>query len=156
MTGFTISTANVSANNLFARPLFRMGLAVSAKNIFPSNLQGLPTWYEVRVSDRGCLARRGGVDMVVAVNGQTLRQDYASLEPGGYFFYDSSKQLPEDFSREDITLIGIPLTLMVNEAFAGNRQRPLLQNIVYVGAVAALLDMDVSMLKKGIGRQYAK
>ena len=149
-------SGSASANNLFARSLFRMGLAVSAKNIFPSNIQGLPTWYEVRVSDRGCLARRGGVDMVVAVNGQTLRQDYASLEPGGYFFYDSSKQLPEDFSREDITLIGIPLTLMVNEAFAGNRQRPLLQNIVYVGAVAALLDMDVSMLKEGIGRQYAK
>lgn len=149
-------SGSASANNLFARSLFRMGLAVSAKNIFPSNIQGLPTWYEVRVNDQGCLARRGGVDMVVAVNGQTLRQDYATLEPGGYFFFDSSKQLPEDFTREDVTIIGIPLTLLVNEAFSGNKQRPLLQNIVYVGAVAALLDMDLSMLEEGIGRQYAK
>ncbi|NLZ18128.1 MAG: 2-oxoacid:acceptor oxidoreductase subunit alpha [Desulfobulbaceae bacterium] len=149
-------SGSASANNLFARSLFRMGLAVSAKNIFPSNIQGLPTWYEVRVNDQGYLARRGGVDMVVAVNGQTLRQDYASLEPGGYFFFDSSKQLPEDFTRGDITAIGIPLTLLVNEAFQGNRQAPLLKNIVYVGAVAALLDMDLSMLEEGIGRQYAK
>ncbi len=149
-------SGSASANNLFARSLFRIGLAVSAKNIFPSNIQGLPTWYEVRVNDRGYLARRGGVDMVVAVNGQTLRQDYATLEPGGYFFFDSSKQLPDDFSRGDITTIGIPLTLLVNEAFQGNRQAPLLKNIVYVGAVAALLDMDLGMLQESIGRQYAK
>ena len=149
-------SGSASANNLFARSLFRMGLAVSAKNIFPSNIQGLPTWYEVRVNDSGFLARRGGVDMVVAVNGQTLRQDYHSLEPGGYFVFDSSKPLPEDFTRKDISAIGIPLTLLVNEAFAGSKQRPLLQNIVYVGAVAALLDMNLAILQEGIDRQFAK
>ncbi len=149
-------SGSASANNLFARSLFRMGLAVSAKNIFPSNIQGLPTWYEVRVNDQGHLARRGGVDMVVAVNGQTLRQDYASLEPGGYFVFDSSKQLPEDFNRTDVTVIGVPLTLLVNEAFAGNKQQPLLRNIVYVGAVAALLNMDLEVLEDGIGRQFIK
>ncbi len=149
-------SGSASANSLFARSLFRMGMAVSAKNIFPSNIQGLPTWYEVRVNDSGFLARRGGVDMAVAVNGQTLRQDYHSLEPGGYFVFDSSKPLPEDFTRNDITPVGIPFTLLANEAFAGNKQRPLLQNLVYVGAVAALLDMDPAILEEGMGRQFAK
>lgn len=149
-------SGSASANSLFARSLFRMGLSVSAKNIFPSNIQGLPTWYEVRVSDAGHLARRGGVDLVVAVNGQTLRQDYDSLEPGGYFVFDSSKPLPEEYGRRDVTTIGIPLTLLVNEAFAGSKQRPLLQNVVYVGALAALLDMGLEILQEDIDHRYAK
>jgi 2-oxoglutarate ferredoxin oxidoreductase subunit alpha len=115
---FVIRFANVngsgsaSANNLFAKAVFRMGVPVSPKNIFPSNIQGLPTWYEVRINEQGYVGRRGDVDMVVAVNGQTLRQDYETLAAGGYFLYDSSKPLPEELQRDDITIIGIPLTTL--------------------------------------------
>src|SRR5512133_3439938 len=131
---FVIRFANVngsgsaSANNLFAKAVFRMGVPVSPKNIFPSNIQGLPTWYEVRVNEHGYLGRRGDVDMVVAVNGQTLRQDYDGLASGGYFIHDSSKPLPEDFQRGDVMVIGIPMTLMCNETFDNPRMRPLLKN----------------------------
>ena len=159
---FVIRFANVngsgsaSANNLFAKAVFRMGVPVSPKNIFPSNIQGLPTWYEVRVNEKGCVGRRGGVDMVVAVNGQTLRQDYDSLVPGGYFLYDSSKALPEDFQRDDITIIGIPLTMLCNETFDNPRMRPLLKNIIYVGALAALLDMEMQVLIDSLKKQFRK
>jgi 2-oxoglutarate ferredoxin oxidoreductase subunit alpha len=116
---FVIRFANVngsgsaSANNLFAKAVFRLGVPVSPKNIFPSNIQGLPTWYEVRVNEQGYLGRRGGYDFIVAVNGQTLKKDYEDLAPGGYFFYDSTRSLPDDFFRQDITLIGIPLTQII-------------------------------------------
>ncbi len=159
---FVIRFANVngsgsaSANNLFAKAVFRMGVPVSPKNIFPSNIQGLPTWYEVRVNEAGHVGRRGGYDLVVAVNGQTLRQDYDGLEPGGYFLYDSSRPLPEDFQRDDLTLIGIPLTHLVNEAVANVRMRPLLKNILYVGALAALFDMDLAVLADSLRRQFEK
>jgi len=159
---FVIRFANVngsgsaSANNLFAKAVFRMGVPVSPKNIFPSNIQGLPTWYEVRVNEQGCVGRRGDVDMVVAVNGQTLRQDYESLVPGGYFLYDSSKALPEDFQRDDITLIPIPLTNLCNAAFENPRMRPLLKNIIYVGALAALLDMELQVLIDSLKKQFRK
>ncbi|MDD2465622.1 MAG: 2-oxoacid:acceptor oxidoreductase subunit alpha [Desulfobulbus sp.] len=159
---FVIRFANVngsgsaSANNLFAKAVFRMGVPVSPKNIFPSNIQGLPTWYEVRVNERGCVGRRGDVDMVVAVNGQTLRQDYETLVPGGYFIYDSSKPLAEDFQRDDITVIGIPLTILCNETFDNPRMRPLLKNIIYVGALAALLDMELQVLNDSLNKQFRK
>jgi ferredoxin len=124
---FVIRFANVngsgsaSANNLFAKAVFRMGVPVSPKNIFPSNIQGLPTWYEVRVNEQGHVGRRGDVDLVVAVNGQTLRQDYDNLLAGGYFIFDSSKPLPETFQRDDITVIGIPMTQLCNETFDTRR-----------------------------------
>lgn len=159
---FVIRFANVngsgsaSANNLFAKAVFRMGVPVSPKNIFPSNIQGLPTWYEVRVNEQGRVGRRGDIDMVVAVNGQTLRQDYDSLVPGGYFLYDSSKALPEDFQRDDITIIGIPLTLLCNEAFDNPKMRPLLKNIIYVGALASLLDMELQVLIDSLIKQFRK
>ena len=159
---FVIRFANVngsgsaSANNLFAKAVFRMGVPVSPKNIFPSNIQGLPTWYEVRVNEAGHVGRRGGYDLVVAVNGQTLRQDYDGLEPGGYFLYDSSRPLPEDFQRDDLTLIPIPLTHLVNEAVANVRMRPLLKNILYVGALAALFDMELAVLADSLRRQFEK
>jgi 2-oxoglutarate ferredoxin oxidoreductase subunit alpha len=159
---FVIRFANVngsgsaSANNLFAKAVFRMGVPVSPKNIFPSNIQGLPTWYEVRVNEHGYVGRRGDVDMVVAVNGQTLRQDYDTLVPGGYFLYDSSKPLPEDCQRDDITVIGVPLTLLCNETFENPRMRPLLKNIIYVGALAALLDMELQVLIDSLTRQFRK
>ena len=159
---FVIRFANVngsgsaSANNLFAKAVFRMGVPVSPKNIFPSNIQGLPTWYEVRVNEQGCVGRRGDVDMVVAVNGQTLRQDYEGLVPGGYFLHDSSKPLPEDFQRDDITVIGIPLTNLCNATFENPRMRPLLKNIIYVGVLAALLDMELQVLVDSLRKQFRK
>lgn len=159
---FVIRFANVngsgsaSANNLFAKAVFRSGVPVSPKNIFPSNIQGLPTWYEVRVSEQGHLGRRGGYDFIVAVNGQTLKKDYDDLQPGGYFLYDSTKTLSDDFSRNDITLIGMPLTDICNREIDNPKLRPLLKNIIYVGALAYLLDMDFSILTDSIARQFSK
>ena len=159
---FVIRFANVngsgsaSANNLFAKAVFRLGVPVSPKNIFPSNIQGLPTWYEVRVNEQGYLGRRGGYDFIVAVNGQTLKKDYEELEPGGYFFYDSTRSLPDDFVRKDITLIGIPLTQICIREIVNPKLRQLLKNILYVGALAHLLDMDFSVLTDSITRQFKK
>ena len=159
---FVIRFANIngsgsaSANNLFAKAVFCMGVPVSPKNIFPSNIQGLPTWYEVRVNEHGWVGRRGDYDMIVAVNGQTLRQDFEELATGGYFIYDSSKSLPEDLQRDDITVIGIPLTILCNETFPNPRMRPLLKNIVYVGALASLLEMDPQVLIDSLNKQFRK
>ncbi len=159
---FVIRFANIngsgsaSANNLFAKAVFRMGVPVSPKNIFPSNIQGLPTWYEVRVNEHGWVGRRGDYDMIVAANGQTLRQDFEELATGGYFIYDSSKALPEDLQRDDITVIGIPLTILCNETFPNPRMRPLLKNIVYVGALASLLEMDLQVLIDSLTKQFRK
>ncbi len=159
---FVIRFANVngsgsaSANNLFAKAVFRLGVPVSPKNIFPSNIQGLPTWYEVRVSEHGYLGRRGGVDFIVAINGQTLKKDYDQVLPGGYFLYDSSKQLPAIFNRNDITEIGIPLTQICNEEYSDPRQRQLFKNIIYVGALAYLFKMDFSVFTDSIKQQFAK
>ncbi len=159
---FVIRFANVngsgsaSANNLFAKSIFRLGVPVSPKNIFPSNIQGLPTWYEVRVNEKGYLGRRGGYDFIVAVNGQTLKKDYDELAPGGYFMYDSARQLPAGFVRDDITLIDIPLTQICNQEIEDPKLRQLLKNIIYVGALAHLLDMEFSVLTDSISSQYKK
>lgn len=159
---FVVRFANVngsgsaSANNLFARALFRLGVPVSPKNIFPSNIQGLPTWYEVRVSEHGYLGRRGGFDLVVAVNGQTLLQDYRELLPGGYFIYDSTRELSSDFQRTDITPIGIPLTQLCNDAFDNAKLRQLLKNIIYVGSLAFLIDLEFTILTEAIEKQFAR
>lgn len=159
---FVIRFANVngsgsaSANALFAKSVFRLGVPVSPKNIFPSNIQGLPTWYEVRINEKGNLGRRGGYDVVVAMNGQTLKKDYEGLAPGGYFMYDSARQLPADFARDDITLIDIPLTQICNREFEDPKLRQLLKNIIYVGALAHLFDMEFSVLTDSILSQYKK
>jgi len=159
---FVVRFANVngsgsaSANNLFAKVVYRLGVPVSPKNIFPSNIQGLPTWYEVRVSEKGYLGRRGGVDFIVAVNGRTLKQDYDMLQPGGYFLFDSTRQLPDTFQREDITLIDIPLTQLCNDEFDNPRLRQLLNNIVYIGALAYLLDIGMDPVTDSIKRQFSK
>lgn len=159
---FVIRFANVngsgsaSANNLFAQTIFRMGIPVSPKNIFPSNIQGLPTWYEVRVNERGYLGRRGGYDMVVAVNGQTLIRDHQELASGGYFFYDSTRPLPDECRRTDIAVIGIPLTELCNAAFENPKLRQLLKNIIYVGALAHLLGMEFTVLTDSIQKQFKK
>ena len=141
---FVIKFANVngsgsaSANALFAKSVLRMGVPVAARNIFPSNIQGLPTWYEVRVSEADHLGRRGGVDLMVAMNPQTWKRDLAEIDPGGYLFYDSTKPLPPEGVRDDITVLGVPLTALCNAAYADPRQRQLFKNIIYVGALEAL------------------
>ena len=157
---FVIKFANVngsgsaSANELFAKSIMRMGVPVSPRNIFPSNIQGLPTWYEVRVTEKCYLGRRGGVDLMVAMNPQTWKQDVAEVEPGGYLFYDNSKPLPQSAFREDINVIGMPLTEICNATYTDARERQLFKNIIYVGALAALLDIDPNEVAELIGEQY--
>src|SRR3979490_2425494 len=157
---FVVRFANVngsgsaSANELFARSILRHGVPVSPRNIFPSNIQGLPTWYEVRVTEDGHLGARGGVDLMVAMNPQTWDKDVASIEPGGYLFYDSTKPLPKSKFRDDITVVGVPLTTICNREYIDLRQRQLFKNVIYLGALSALLDMDVGVLEKLIAEQF--
>jgi len=157
---FVVKFANVngsgsaSANELFAKSILRMGVPVSPRNIFPSNIQGLPTWYEVRVCEAGWLGRRGGVDLMVAMNPQTWDADLAEIEPGGYLVYDNSKPLPRSKFREDVHVIGIPLTQICNATYSDPRQRQLFKNIMYVGALSALLDIDPAEIERLIGEQY--
>ena len=155
---FVIKFANVngsgsaSANQMFAKGVFRSGVPVSPKNIFPSNIQGLPTWFEVRVSEKGYLGRREGVDIVVAMNPQSYNQDLMELNSGGYLLYDSSWK--RDFKRSDINVIEIPLTKLCVEEFSNPKQRLLFKNIVYVGALSYLLDMDKEIYEILIKEQF--
>ena len=157
---FVVKFANVngsgsaSANELFARSLLRMGVPVSPRNIFPSNIQGLPTWYEVRISERGYLARRGGVDLMVAMNPQTWDKDLAEIEPGGYLFYDSSRPMPASKFRADITVLGVPLADLCATRYDDPRERQLLKNIVYVGVLAAMLGIEPEVIATLLGEQY--
>jgi 2-oxoglutarate ferredoxin oxidoreductase subunit alpha len=157
---FVVKFANVngsgsaSANELFARSVLRMGVPVSPRNIFPSNIQGLPTWYEVRVSERGWLGRRGGVDLAVAMNPQTWEQDLAEIEPGGYLFYDCTKSLPASWFRDDINVIGVPLTEICAAKYDSPRERQLLKNIMIVGVLSALLGLEPEVIAQLLGEQY--
>ncbi|MBV8576598.1 MAG: 2-oxoacid:acceptor oxidoreductase family protein, partial [Acetobacteraceae bacterium] len=157
---FVIRFANVngsgsaSANRLFARSILRMGVPATPRNIFPSNIQGLPTWYEVRISEEGHLGARGGTDLMVAMNPQTWDQDVASIEPGGYLFYDSTKPLPAAKFRRDVTVCGVPLTEICNREYSDLRERQLFKNVVYVGGLAALLDIDATEIEKLIAEQF--
>ena len=157
---FVVRFANVngsgsaSANELFARAVLRMGIPVSPRNIFPSNIQGLPTWYEVRISRDGHLGARGGVDFMIAMNPQTWDKDVTSIEPGGYLLYDSTKPIPASRFRADITVIGVPLTEMCNKTYTDPRQRQLFKNIIYLGALSALLDIDTAVIVKLFGEQF--
>lgn len=148
-------TGSASANYLFAKSIFRMGIPVSPKNIFPSNIQGLPTWYEVRVNEKGYLGRREGVDICVSVNPQSLKQDVACVKPGGYFVYDNTKPLAAEFIREDITYLGIPLMATCNREYTDPRQRQLFKNVMYVGALSALLEIELSALEELLAEQFA-
>src|SRR5690554_3864234 len=148
-------TGSASANFLFAKAIFRMGIPVSPKNIFPSNIQGLPTWYEVRISEQGYLGRRAGIDLMVAVNAQSMAQDVNDVRPGGYFMYDSTKKLPSAYIREDIHYLGIPMMEMSNANFTDARQRQLFKNIIYVGALAQLLGIEFSVLETLLAEQFA-
>jgi 2-oxoglutarate ferredoxin oxidoreductase subunit alpha len=157
---FVVKFANVngsgsaSANELFAKSFLRMGIPVSPRNIFPSNIQGLPTWYEVRVTEQGHLGRRGGVDLMVAMNPQTWDKDIAEIEPGGYLLYDSTRPLPASKFRADIHLIGVPLTQIAATKFADPKERQLLKNIMYVGVLSAMLGIDPEVIATLLGEQY--
>ena len=157
---FVVKFANVngsgsaSANNMFAKAVFRMGIPVSPHNIFPSNIQGLPTWYEVRISEAGYLGRREGVDLMVAMNEQTIKKDIESVLPGGYVLYDSSKPLAPDLVRDDVNYLGIPIKDICLREFDKPAQRQLFKNIVYVGALAAFLKIDFKVLTDLVSDQF--
>src|SRR5256885_5090994 len=156
---FVVKFANVngsgsaSANTLFAKSIMRMGVPVSPRNIFPSNIQGLPTWYEVRVSDAGWLGRRGGVDMMVAMNPQTWDKDVAEVDPGGYLFYDSTKPLPPSKFRDDINVIGLPLTEISNATYTDARERQLSKTILYAGALPRPMGTEPEIIPDPLGQR---
>lgn len=160
INNFTVRFANVngtgsaSSNFMFAKSIFRMGVPVTPKNIFPSNIQGLPTWYDVRVSEKGYLGRKDSVDLLVCVNPQSMVKDIESVCSGGYFMYDNTKPLHKDYIREDITYIGIPLTGICNKEYTDPRQRQLFKNIIYVGALSALLDIEFGVLESLVAEQF--
>ena len=143
---FKIATANgtgsASANGLIMQAIFRMGVPVTGKNVFPSNIQGLPTWYEIRVNKHGYTARTPTFDLMVALNAATYAKDVAEVRSGGYLMFDSSWPLDEKLKRSDVTFIGVPLAEMCNAQFKGVRERILMKNIAYAGALAALIGMD--------------
>lgn len=157
---FVVKFANIngsgsaSANNMFAKSVFRMGIPVSPHNIFPSNIQGLPTWYEVRVSEAGYLGRREGVDLMVAMNEQTIAKDIEEVLPGGYVLYDSSKALPEHLIKDELNYLPIPLKDICIREFDKPNQRQLFKNIVYVGALAAFLNIDFQVLTGLVSDQF--
>ncbi len=157
---FVIRFANVngsgsaSANGMFAKALFRMGIPVSTRNIFPSNIQGLPTWFEVRVSEAGYLGRREGVDLMVAMNAETYADDVAAVKPGGFLLYDNSKPLGRDLRRTDITEIGIPIATLLLSEFDDPKQRGLFKNICYLGALSALLNIEFEVITDMVSVQY--
>ncbi|MCA6234959.1 MAG: 2-oxoacid:acceptor oxidoreductase subunit alpha, partial [Phenylobacterium sp.] len=147
-------SGSASANSMFAKSVLRMGVPVAVRNIFPSNIQGLPTWFEVRVTGEGHLGRRGGVDMMVAMNPQTWDKDVAEIEPGGYLFYDSTKPMPASKFRDDITVVGVPLTAICNAAYTVARERQLFKNIIYVGALASLLGIEIAVIEQLLAEQF--
>jgi len=157
---FVVKFANVNgsgsaaANGLFAKAILRMGVPVAARNIFPSNIQGMPTWYEVRVVEAGWRGRRGGVELMVAMNPETWKSDLAEVESGGFVFYDSTKSLPHTKMRDDITLLGVPLTDICHEAYSDVRQRQLFKNVMYVGALAAILGIEAEVVDGLLAVQF--
>lgn len=148
-------TGSASANAMLMKALFRMGIPVCGKNYFPSNIQGLPTWYEIRVSAEGHLARSGRVDVMVAMNAETYRKDHAEVATGGYLIYDSTWPRSQLFNRPDIHILGVPLSRICNENFDKARSRILMKNIMYVGVLAALLDLDMNIIRQLLNEQFA-
>lgn len=161
LNDFVIKLANVngtgsaSANSLLMKSMFRMGIPVMGKNYFPSNIQGLPTWYEIRVTRDGYVARSGRIDLMVAMNAETYAKDVRDVSPGGYLIYDSTWPRPALLKREDITILGAPFARICNETFQGVRARILLKNIMYAGLLAALLEIDLEEMRKLLGESYA-
>jgi 2-oxoglutarate/2-oxoacid ferredoxin oxidoreductase subunit alpha len=157
---FKIATANgtgsASANGLIMQAIFRMGVPVTGKNVFPSNIQGLPTWYEIRVSRKGYTARTPDFDLMVAMNPATYQKDVTELRPGGWLIYDSTWPLDDALVRPDVTSLGIPLAHMVNTEFKGVRERILMKNIAYTGALAGLLDMDTEIIRTLLAEKFSR
>src|SRR6478752_7762803 len=149
-------TGSASANGLIMQAIFRMGIPVAGKNLFPSNIQGLPTWYEIRVSKDGYAARSLEYDLLVAMNSQTYERDVSEVRPGGYLMYDSSWPLDDSLHREDITFLGVPLAQMCNDAFKDPRERILMKNIAYTGALVAALDIDMGVVDALLVEKFAK
>jgi 2-oxoglutarate ferredoxin oxidoreductase subunit alpha len=149
-------TGSASANTLLMKSIFRSGIPVMGKNYFPSNIQGLPTWYEIRVTKDGYVARSGKVDIMVAMNAETYGKDMREVAPGGYLIYDSTWPRPALLKREEITVIGVPLAKLCNESFTGVRTRILMKNICYAGVLAALLDLDLQKIRELLAETYAK
>ncbi len=148
-------TGSASANGLIMKSLFRMGIPVTGKNLFPSNIQGLPTWYEIRASRQGYMSRSKGVDVMVAMNPQTYQKDLAEVSPGGFLVYDSTWPRERNLQRDDITVLGVPLSRMVNETFAVARIRILMKNVAYAGVLTALLDIDLEIIKTLLEETFA-
>ena len=157
---FVVKFANVNgsgsaaANGLFAKSVLRMGVPVAARNIFPSNIQGLPTWYEVRVTEAGWRGRRGGVDLMVQMNPESWNADIAEIEPGGYLLYDSTKPIPSSKLRTDVAILGMPLTAICQQMYSDVRQRQLFKNIIYVGGLAALLGIEPDVVTALLNVQF--
>jgi 2-oxoglutarate/2-oxoacid ferredoxin oxidoreductase subunit alpha len=149
-------TGSASANTLLMKSIFRSGIPVMGKNYFPSNIQGLPTWYEIRITRDGYVARSGQVDIMVAMNAETYARDMREVAPGGYLVYDSTWPRPALLKREDITVLGVPLAQLCNENFNGVRTRILMKNIAYAGVLAALLDLDLERIRELLAETYAK
>ncbi|MEZ5498083.1 MAG: 2-oxoacid:acceptor oxidoreductase subunit alpha [Steroidobacteraceae bacterium] len=149
-------TGSASANGLLMKAIFRSGVPVMGKNYFPSNIQGLPTWYEIRITRDGYVARSGRIDIMVAMNAETYARDIKEISPGGYLIYDSTWPRSTMLARDDITVLGVPLAKMCNETFQGARTRILMKNICYAGVLAALLDLDVEQIRKSLAETYAK
>jgi 2-oxoglutarate ferredoxin oxidoreductase subunit alpha len=149
-------TGSASANTLLMKSIFRSGIPVMGKNYFPSNIQGLPTWYEIRVTKDGYVARSGRVDLMVAMNAETYARDVKEVTPGGYLLFDSTWPRPALLKRDDITVLGVPLAKLCNENFSGVRTRILMKNICYAGVLAALLDLDLEQIRSLVGETYAK
>jgi len=149
-------TGSASANTLLMKSIFRSGIPVMGKNYFPSNIQGLPTWYEIRVTKDGHVARSGKIDLMVAMNPETYARDVKEVEPGGYLVYDSTWPRPALLKREDITVLGVPLAQLCNENFSGVRTRILMKNICYAGVLAALLELDLGHIRTLLAETYAK
>lgn len=149
-------TGSSSANEVFSKAVFRMGIPVSPKNIFPSNIQGLPTWYEVRISGKGYLGRRDGIDVLVGINPQSMVRDIASVRSGGYFIYDSTRKLHDDMIRKDIHMIGVPMMQLSIDHYEVPRLQQLFKNIIYIGALSTLIDLDLDVVKAIISEQFEK
>jgi 2-oxoglutarate/2-oxoacid ferredoxin oxidoreductase subunit alpha len=149
-------TGSASANSLLMKSIFRSGIPVMGKNYFPSNIQGLPTWYEIRVTRDGYVARSGKIDIMVAMNAETYARDVREVASGGFLLYDSTWPRPALLGRDDITVMGVPFARLCNENFNGVRTRILMKNICYAGALAALLDLDVEKIRQLLAETYAK
>src|SRR5437870_1229275 len=159
---FAIKLANVngtgsaSANSLLMQAIFRMGIPVAGKNLFPSNIQGLPTWYEIRVNERGWTARTAEYDLMVAMNAETYARDVREVRPGGWVLYDSTWPLAPSLARSDVTFLGVPYAALCNEAFTAARERTLMKNIAYAGTLAALLEIDMKIIEAMLKEKFAK